>query len=86
MESNLKRSRNVSSDGIGVKTSLHSLEVDRVKFVLTAYIRERIQKIEKRPSYYLQVCQKFVVFFLIYNRIRHILNCCQKVSENSQLA
>ena len=54
MEENLKRSRNVA-DGIGVKTSLHSLEVDRVKFVLTAYIRERIQKIEKRPSYYLQV-------------------------------
>ena len=53
METNLKQARRGTD--VGVKNSLHSLEVDRVKYVLTAYIRERIQKIELRPAHYLNV-------------------------------
>ena len=54
MEGNLRQARRGTNDP-GIKNSLHSLEVDRVKYVLTAYIRERIQKIEQRPAFYLNV-------------------------------
>ena len=53
MESNLKQARRGTD--VTIKNSLHSLEVDRVKYVLTSYMRERIQKIELRPAHYLNV-------------------------------
>jgi DNA replication initiation complex subunit (GINS family) len=50
MEANLRPSHDSEST---IRNSIHSLEVARVKYCLTSYIRERINKIEKRPAYIL---------------------------------
>merc|ERR1712035_40497 len=55
MERNLKQNRDPTSK---IRHSLHSLDVDRVRYVLTSYMRERINKIEQRPAHILHSEQR----------------------------
>ena len=50
MELNLKQNRDPTAK---IRHSLHSLDVDRVRYVLTSYMRQRISKIEQRPAFIL---------------------------------
>ena len=73
MERNLKQNRDPTSK---IRHSLHSLDVDRVRYVLTSYMRERIKKIEQRPAH---ILHRFTFFELISNS-RKISNGTYRVN------
>jgi len=51
MKQNLAGGRRGIAD---IRYSIHAFEVERVKYILASYFRERTKKIESRPAYYLQ--------------------------------
>lgn len=56
MQQNIERARKAD-----LKVSIHKMEIDRIRYVLSSYLRERLKKIENFPS----------IFFKLRSRRAH---------------